>query len=146
MHTTPNFRYAINLARAPPCRGWCRDVANLAFINDSPGDQRWTNNQQGKNMKTIRVANAFKKNATGRDPLVRVFKKGIEEMLAVVSSKLDSFKIEGGVVTLTVDDGDAADRLVAALGGMRGVDIQVANSTFETFLVRFNQDQEITAP
>ncbi|MBI3110038.1 MAG: hypothetical protein HYZ01_00560 [Ignavibacteriales bacterium] len=97
-------------------------------------------------MKTIRVANAFKKNATGRDPLVRVFKKGIEEMLAVVSSKLDSFKIEGGVVTLTVDDGDAADRLVAALGGMRGVDIQVANSTFETFLVRFNQDQEITAP
>ena len=93
-------------------------------------------------MKTVTISKAFKKNATGRDSLVRIFRKGIEEMLESLSSKLDNFSIENGVVTLSIEEDAASEKVIASIKQMRGTEVTVSNSTFERFLEQYNREQE----
>jgi hypothetical protein len=89
-------------------------------------------------MKTITATKPFETGASLRTPLVRQLKESVEELLRESKTKLESFELNEGNVTMKVPD-EGADVVTEFMKKMNGVEVDVASSAAEVFLAEFNR-------
>jgi hypothetical protein len=95
-------------------------------------------------MANLLIANLFSKNQDGKDSDVRQFRSAITDTVKVQGSKVSSFSIDNGIITMTVDDETIAKKLQEDLQHLDGVNVTVVGSALEAFIGRHNSQKTAT--
>jgi len=90
------------------------------------------------------IANLFNKNQDGKDSDVRQFRSAITDTVKKQGSKVSSFNIDNGIITMTVDDETVAKKLQEDLKTLADVSVTVVGSALEAFIGRHNSQKTVS--
>ena len=89
-------------------------------------------------MANILIANLFTKNQDGKDSDVRQFRSAVTDTVKKQGSKVSSFSIDDGIVTMIIEDETVVSKLKEDLKPLEGVTVTVVGSALEAFIGRHN--------
>ncbi len=92
-------------------------------------------------MANILIAGLFTKNQDGKDSDVRKFRSAVTDTVKKQGSKVLSFSVEDGIVTMSVEDESVASKLKDDLKPLDGVTVTVVGSALEAFIGRYNSQR-----
>jgi hypothetical protein len=83
----------------------------------------------------------FTKNQDGKDSDVRQLRSAATQAVKKYGSKISSFKIDDGIVTIVIDDEEVASKLTEDLKRLEGANVTVVGSALEAFIGRLNSQR-----
>ena len=94
-------------------------------------------------MANILIANLFTKNQDGKDSDVRQFRSAVTDTVKKQGSKVSSFSIDDGIVTMIIEDETVVSKLKEDLKPLEGVTVTVVGSALEAFIGRHNSQRTV---
>ena len=89
-------------------------------------------------MANLLIAGLFTKNQDGKDSDVRQFRSAVTDTVKKLGSKVSSFSIDDGIVTMNIEDETIVNKLKDDLKPLDGVTVTVVGSALEAFIGRHN--------